>query len=904
MRITGLLILVLALNASAHATTWHVATHGNDEADGSEKTPFASLKRAIEAATTATGASEIVMHAGVFRAGASGEWETTIPATAQSNPPPLVIRAALTADGKFEEVIIDGGQKITEATVVDAARGIYFQPFHLANFEPSIWEVKSRVRYDFVADLRAVEAFPASLAPGQFKVNEEMKEGVFFRTSNGMPPGSLDLGMARDLRGLFIQRPNVTVKGLRFRNFQLYFGVCGILINAANVTVDSCEAWNCWGGFMVGEGISDAKILNCTARDVATGVKSYGKNTVVENCRFFRVEDSFAVPEYEQDQCGIQFYTSHTQTARRNLCVGFQAGIFIKASGGVAILDDNTLIASTRNNERGIGPNTWRAGSSCRSNVVVGFSEPISMGAGSLSNQCTVSDNVVWFDGKRKLMEQAVAAIKTANGGENWVARPRFADIARDDYRVTATDLPEETGEQKPAIVSAEPARLVGKPVVRANEHGAVILFKTDQPCTAAVEWGADKSRLDQRVDDAQAHRTESPADENGAKKSWPRTDHCLAILSGLEAGRTYPFRVLLNDSTESVHQGEFTLKGSPRTLHVATSGVDREDGGAKDRPFATLQFAVDRALPGDRVLVAPGLYTGSVWMTHGGVKDQPITIESSEPWGAVLDGRRQEEFAIRMGSVANLPEDWSLGCRSPAKVAHVRISGFEMRWFNGMTVQANESQDIVIEGCKFWSRHYVKGRPGISEGIGAYHSERITIDRNLFFMLNTAVRFNNSVGLRLTRNTAARCFHRVIGIVGARDLYLRNNSFAFGGSYLLQIHGVDLKEIDSDYNNFAVYLRSDSAHWSSAPPDERLTREKGFYYGESKSLAAWDERTPEKPDPYILTLTLWRAATGQDKHSISAHPRYVDPQSRDFRLMTNSPNIGAGENGTNIGAL
>jgi hypothetical protein len=38
--------------------------------------------------------------------------------------------------------------------------------------------------------------------------------------------------------------------------------------------------------------------------------------------------------------------------------------------------------------------------------------------------------------------------------------------------------------------------------------------------------------------------------------------------------------------------------------------------------------------------------------------------------------------------------------------------------------------------------------------------------------------------------------------------------------------------------------------------------------------------------------------------HSIFKHPRYADPVRRDFRLLPDSPNIGAGEGGTNIGAL
>ena len=1017
MRIMGAVAMISFLALSAPAATWHVSPAGSDTNSGSEKAPFATLKRAVEAATTSAEPGEIVLHAGVY----PGDVTIPAPASAPSNPPPLLIRAASREAGGFEDVVIDGGRTITEAKLVDAARGIYFVPVALANFEPSMWEADKRLRYPFLADRRSVEVFPGSLAPGRDLDGGDLKEGLYFRTSDSRPPAEHDLGLARDRKGLIVLRPNVTVRGLRFRHFQLYFGVCAVSIEAANVTVERCEVWNAWGAFMVSEGIPDAKILACTATDVATGVKSYGRNTVVEDCRFIRINDAFEVQEYEQDQCGIQFYSSHTQTARRNLCAGFNLGIFIKASGGVLILEDNTVVAPPKGGERGIGPNTWRPGSVCRGNLVTGYEEPISVS--TLNRECRVTSNQIWLASSPKRAEETAAAIKADAGGETAVARPLFVNEAKGDYRLAATvagkeadtsppmvkvevqapaqlcglrsqvysrknswiggkepeliedtvldparaawlvptnrltlrlkaedalgtvkalrvrrnaadwsapepfretlviDLPGEAAWtdiavqvsdaagnwSEPAKVrvmtAARPPRLVGKPTIITSGQGAIIAFKTDIPCQALIEWGS-QGAFDWRVEDPVETRFRNDVSQGMEYTeliSGPRTGHCLALIPPAKAGPACSFRLKLKGigtgEAALAEEGVFTLQGPARTLHVAAAGNDGENGGSKESPFATIQYAVDRALPGDRVLVAPGVYAGSVSVTHGGVAGNPIRIESAVPRAAVLDGRRDEDCGFRLSNVS-----------------HVQISGFEIRWYAGYGVLMYRAGDILVEHCTCWGRHWVKGRPGPSEGIGAYKSARIAVDHSVFFALNSAFRFSECEGLRLTGNTASRCFHRVLEIAYSAPCYLRDNSFAFGSSYVLALTltPAQVAAVDSDYNNFAVQLREDAYAYARKeniviPPGEMLKREEGFFMGESKSLASLGCHKPDYTFDGVVnipTLTPWREKTGQDKHSIVAHPRYADPQNRDFRLLPASPNIGAGENGGMIGAL
>ncbi|MBI4426826.1 MAG: right-handed parallel beta-helix repeat-containing protein, partial [Candidatus Kerfeldbacteria bacterium] len=51
-------------------------------------------------------------------------------------------------------------------------------------------------------------------------------------------------------------------------------------------------------------------------------------------------------------------------------------------------------------------------------------------------------------------------------------------------------------------------------------------------------------------------------------------------------------------------------------------------------------------------------------------------------------------------------------------------------------------------------------------------------------------------------------------------------------------------------------------------------------------------------------TLSSYRQASGQDANSISANPLFVNYATKDFRLNTGSPCLGAGENGVDIGAF
>ena len=71
---------------------------------------------------------------------------------------------------------------------------------------------------------------------------------------------------------------------------------------------------------------------------------------------------------------------------------------------------------------------------------------------------------------------------------------------------------------------------------------------------------------------------------------------------------------------------------------HVSASAAPGGDG-SEGRPFSAIQQAADLALPGDTVLVQPGIYREWVDPKNGGTPGARITYRSAVPLGAVITG-------------------------------------------------------------------------------------------------------------------------------------------------------------------------------------------------------------------------------------------------------------------------
>lgn len=66
------------------------------------------------------------------------------------------------------------------------------------------------------------------------------------------------------------------------------------------------------------------------------------------------------------------------------------------------------------------------------------------------------------------------------------------------------------------------------------------------------------------------------------------------------------------------------------------------DGNGSKEMPFRRINEAAGVAMPGDEVLVAPGVYRENVVPMHAGTEDARITYRSSEPLGAEITGAEE----------------------------------------------------------------------------------------------------------------------------------------------------------------------------------------------------------------------------------------------------------------------
>jgi hypothetical protein len=997
------------------AATFFVAPGGKDTNSGTADRPLGTLNKAVALAVSRNEAAEIVLARGVYPGNiVVGRQDDRL----AGPKPPLLIRAAQNQDGSHEEVIFDGGRRIDQAEAVAGQPGVFrFAGRYSYHSRTHMWEADTRIRYMLVADMTAVQRYPASFWYS--------KSEVFFHTSDGKPPSTHQVGISRDSCGIMVYRPNVTIRGLKFRNFLHWRWSCGVELRAANTAAEDCQACNSIRGFQVMLDSPAIRVARCRTDDCGGGFYSQGTQAVVEDCRFYKIRDAFVVPVYPQDDTAIQFYyPASGGEVRRNLGVGFCNGVFIKCPVSKFIVEHNTLLDGIT---YGIGCTHWHPQSCFRANIVVGFAQPL-LGGKHLSPTNRVDGNCFWGDPQSAVWRQSFQDPSCAGLVKaNRIGDPGLAGPARGDYRlapdspcksagpegspcgalgvagpqdrdvqppevrltlanparrcsvspelycerdpwlggapnrirrsrawesaaewltpeskatieIVARDAKSKLADMKLKIGSpgwskpeafqpaknvvlpqespltllglcvsdtagnwSEPAWLIvrsanqgpqlqGQPSIRTNRHGVVLSLQTDVPCRVQLELGPD-TRYGSRVDLASARcRVWLPDPEaRPGQLARRRVTSSFTLATPLiKAGATYHYRFVLEDDlgrTTTTPDAVFTVAGDPKRWFVSPQGEDAEDRGSGERPWRSIQYAVDRALPGDRIVLRPGLYPGETHLTHGGLPEAPITIEAEQSDTVVLDGRHELPTCLRLD-----------------KAPHVVIKGLELRWFGApdtfySTAKAGvsviDSPGVSILNCRIWNDFWM-GWP-LGSGIYARQSPGLVADHNVMFAMEQGIHLYFSPRARITHNTILMNLYGAVQFLYSAEGSVNcNNSFCFSGNDQFVVRCRDERELatfESDHNNLGTKLRQPD------PGDEFVPSNRFFQHHSSKAVIGLN-------DQRFNSLKAWQKAYGKDRHSLFRDPRYADPENWDFHLKPDSPNIGAGERGVTIGAL
>lgn len=443
-----------------------------------------------------------------------------------------------------------------------------------------------------------------------------------------------------------------------------------------------------------------------------------------------------------------------------------------------------------------------------------------------------------------------------------------------------------------------QPPRLVGKAIIFTNDNGLIATFQADEPCFAEVRFGAttnyggivQASNLIKRFWDAN--------DGGEWVETWsiPRTEFALAILKPkVTTGQQVHVQIVLKDEAGlSFESPDYIVqvKGKVRTLTVSSQGKDQPGRGAQQVPFRTLQYAVDRALPGDRVILMPGVYAGYTSVTHGGLDEKSrLTIEAEQPNTVTLDSAKRENAVLHLESAP-----------------FVTLRNLRIVYFRKAGVYAYRSPYLQVDRCVLYN--------GVGWETG-YHlfcfgSPHSTVTRTLAVGAEIGFYFLESPYATVMYNTYSQGMYAAAAYVFSLQGSIQtNNSFCFAGNDIYSgewHHPDEIKTFHSDYNNLGTnvteYNRSmeqeDPALWKKMKAEEFKTEYPYYFRAGSKAVVGMGQR--------YRSLRDWQEASGQDKHSIFADPKYIRPwgpiDTWDWRIKPDSPNIGAGEKGTTIGAF
>ncbi|HWL54805.1 MAG TPA: right-handed parallel beta-helix repeat-containing protein [Chthoniobacteraceae bacterium] len=859
-----------------------VSPEGSDSGDGSRRAPYASVEKACSDVPVSVG-GVITLLGGVYRE----NFRVPAPADPTERVAPLTIESA-----PGERVVLEGGEKITEWKPWNDEPGMYVvEASDITPVFPTeagyldVWSASARKRYRKQLDPAGVRAYPGSVC----LLNTSH---LLVHTHNGEDPGSVELWRNRAGRGPSISRPNVTIRGLSFRNY--LGGVAArALTLTSNTEVSDCEFTNCVMGLSISR--EGARVLRCQLRDVGLGVRTVGVDTAVRDCLIQSASGAFAIGgdlnQHQRD--GIRYYfPAKGGEISGNVTVGFWAGLYIKT--GTRLPDARPML---------IGHNTFldgiRAGAGAfqplnryRCNIIgpnqekvdplkddalkaAAFESNYFFAEGGSSGGSNRAGPVPFVDlagGNLKLLADAKVGPCAENGGPGAARREaRWSPaVAAALGRLTA-----------PVEAAAQPFRFLEEPSRVSSARGALLALYCNAPATGTARYRKSGALQWTEVEVTPNSPATPRAVQGVVPMEWQppanRFGFLVAITgAGVKPGNDYEYEIRLTpqEGEPLALDGKFHTRGGPREIHVRAGSDAAGADGSPDKPFPRLQAALDRALPGDSVRLGAGLYTAPAYLAHGGLPGAPLTISGVNERETIVDGGMEPPVLLELDGAD-----------------HVVIRGIQFRWFGNAAISATGSTGVTVEKCRFQNGVPTHGSSVNGHGISLEKSPGWTVSHCLFTRLAHGVLAIESPAIKVRRNTAYHNLYTAVYLYQSiTDSEVVENSFTFTGNDSLVIYESDphaLASFTCDYNNYAAALRSaaqarpendfqPASRYGRLPPGKAIIN--GMFYSRDVNR--------------FYTLEAWRKFSGKDAHSIFAEPDYADPLKGDFRLLPGSANL------------
>lgn len=305
------------------------------------------------------------------------------------------------------------------------------------------------------------------------------------------------------------------------------------------------------------------------------------------------------------------------------------------------------------------------------------------------------------------------------------------------------------------------------------------------------------------------------------------------------------------------------------RDLFVrASAGSNRNDGLSPGTALRTLSEAVDRLLPGDRVIVGPGHYSENVMDPRSGTAAAPIVFLADTSGEHTFDA--PGAVIVEGGS--------GLAAFRLTRSAFVTIDGFDLRGGTEAAVQLrNRSDHSVIRNCRVGTSQ--------GDGIRIQDSDDILVFNNLVYKnarrgIVVAGTSAGSQRAHLANNTIVDNGDRGVYIgtssVASRNANLQNNIVAFNQGKNVQIATGPPSSLDGFVARFNLvfprtYVPDTVLHPTDVNLDPRFVNRQGSDYhlaqrtaGQSETSPAVDAADPETPQEFVPSLQgLSTASTG-----------------------------------------